>query len=399
MKKICVITTSRADYGYLYWIIKDIEASDKLQLQIIVPTNHHNNSEIYREFALNKDNQVWGISDINSIADYARVYYECSQAYDILKPDTIVCLGDRYEMHAAATAALLLNIPISHIHGGETTTGSFDDNIRNAITQMSDIHFTAADEYAKNICYMKREYAYKDCITNEYVWNMNEDGFGYENWDRQDEKDKKEIRIFNVGSPAIDWLTRTKLLSKQELQQRVSTDLSQPFIVACLHTTTKELSQTETQTKEWLYALGRSDEQVLLIKPNIDPKNDLIREIIEDYYDTVLFAEKKQHMWYIADNLDHLTYLSLLQYAELVIGNSSSGIIEVSSFNKPVVNIGNRQAGRIKPFNVIDVKCNTNEILDGIQKAKEYSKSGKIAVNPYGDGNSSNRIVNILENV
>jgi len=205
MKKICVLSTSRADYGHLYWVMKDIEASDKLQLQIIHPENHHNNQEIYQKFIKNGTAQHLDTDPIHSIDDFGGFYKDCLNNLRTLRADIVVCLGDRWEMLAAATAALLLNIPIVHIHGGETTTGSFDDNIRNAITVMADIHFTAHRTYAKKVCDMTGTDGL-DLLDKNYPSNL---------------KIVNE-RVFNVGGPGIDWLTRAKLKTKAELQQSLN---------------------------------------------------------------------------------------------------------------------------------------------------------------------------------
>jgi GDP/UDP-N,N'-diacetylbacillosamine 2-epimerase (hydrolysing) len=356
MKRICVITTGRWDYPYLYWIMKGIESSPKLQLQIICPENHHNRQEIYREFALMSDNQIYGISAINSIADYGQVYADCFGAFDILKPGICLICGDRFETMAAATSALLTGTKICHIHGGETTTGAFDDNIRNSITQMAQYHFVATWQYAENVRRMT-----------------------------------ESKHIYNTGSPGLDWLKRTKLLSKQELQRYVGVDLNQQFIVACLHPETKNLEQTEESTREFLFALMQLDQQIVLIKPNIDPGND----IIKDYYSQKWISERI----HVVDNLDHLVYLSLLQHAEMMIGNSSSGIIESASFDLPSVSVGNRQAGRTRGSNVFDCPCETEAILTAVDRAREWNATVGGCDNPYGRGDSSEKIIKVLEGI
>jgi UDP-N-acetylglucosamine 2-epimerase len=391
MKKICCITTCRADYGYLYYIMEDLQDSYNIVLQIICPTSHQNFQEINDKFG----RSLCRANPICSIDDFGRFYKDCLDCLRVLKSDMVVILGDRFEMLAAATAVLLLNIPIAHIHGGETTTGAFDDNIRNAITMMADYHFTATEEYAQNVSHMTRIDEYKDCITNEYCWNMNEDGFGYERFNTQDEETKKRIKIFNVGSPGLDWLTRTKLLSRQELQQHVSIDLNQPFIVACFHPVTKELEHTTEYTINMLRALHKSGMQFIVIMPNFDPKNNEIRNAYLCYDDDHPNNNKVAFI----DNLDHLTYLSLLQFASFMVGNSSSGIIESASFNLPSVTVGTRQEGRIKPDNVFSCPCETEAILTAIDRAREWNALVGKCENLYGDGNSSKRIVEILEEI
>jgi UDP-hydrolysing UDP-N-acetyl-D-glucosamine 2-epimerase len=196
--------------------------------------------------------------------------------------------------------------------------------------------------------------------------------------------------IFNTGSPGLDWLTRSKLLSKQELQQHVSIDLNQPFVISCFHPVTKELQDTGRQIDAFMNALEQLDEQVLLIGSNIDPENDVIHERVWRKSHDGKFIIK-------VDNLDHLAYLSLLQFASFMVGNSSSGIIESASFNLPSVTVGTRQEGRIKPANVFSCPCETDAILTAIDRAREWNALVGKCDNPYGQGNSSKKIVEILE--
>lgn len=380
MKKICCVTSGRWDYGHLYWVIKNIEASDKLKLTIIASGNHHNKNELeeyyYSTFALTRRHAVYFTNPVNSISDYGAFYTDCLNFYKIIQPDIVIVLGDRFEIHAAATAALLLNIPIAHIHGGEkNNSGSFDDELRNSITMMADIHLTATEKYAQNVARMIGKcYCYDHDIGECGIF-------------------EHESSIFNVGSPGLDWLTHAKLYSRQELQQYVTIDLSKLYILACFHPVTKDLMNTERQMCEFLNALVSTKKQVILIRPNIDPCNDKINRTIDDYDGRALLNN-----WQITNSFDHLTYLSLMKYAEMMVGNSSSGIIEAASFNLPAVDIGTRQQGRIKPPNVISCGYGTDEILAAIDKAKKYDRTKPIE-NSYGDGYSSERIVHILEEV
>jgi len=379
MKKICVVTSGRWDWGHLYWICKDIGASEKLKLNIICPDNHHDKNNILAEFIA---------CGVHNIYDYGNFYIDVLKILEFSKPDIVLLLGDRYEIHAAATAATLLNIPIAHIAGGECTKGSFDDELRNSITLMSKWHFTEHEEYTKNVarmigeCYALRNYECYEC--ESYSDN-----------------------IYTVGAPGLDWLIRAKLKTKAELKD-LPINLDKPFLLACFHSVTKELEHTEEYIKNLCMALDKANMQVLFIMPNIDPENDKIIEIVEqkcsehdinvvqnNYYNII----KNDAWWFSWVNIEHLTYLSLMQYAGCMVGNSSSGIIEAASFNLPVINIGSRQKGRIKPTNIIDVGYSENEILGGIKWADKYHRDGHDCINPYGDGNASRRIVKILENL
>jgi GDP/UDP-N,N'-diacetylbacillosamine 2-epimerase (hydrolysing) len=402
MKKICIISTCRADFGYLYFIMKDIEASDKLKLQIAYPYTHHCREEIWNEFTDHNNHVVLG--DMDSIYDIGQFFDRCLEMYNLLKPDMVVILGDRFEVHAAATAALLLNIPIAHIAGGETTLGAFDNELRNSITQMSTYHFTATKDYAEKVGLMlgiKPIINYLEMnphLPNPCTWDWCE---AYDMWLSGEDWDKyypdQKINVFNVGSPALDWLTRAKLLSKDALQPNTPINLDQPFIVACFHPVTKELERTKHYIVSFLTAIAGIDEQVILIQPNCDPENKQIRESIQ--YLKTGFDIKDDKRLCVADNLDHLTYLSLLQYAEMMVGNSSSGVIESASFNLPSVTVGNRQDGRIKPGNVISCPCETDAILTAMGRAREWKATVGKCENPYGDGHSSARIVKILEGI
>jgi GDP/UDP-N,N'-diacetylbacillosamine 2-epimerase (hydrolysing) len=372
MKYVVVFTSGRWDLGHLWWVLKSIEASAKLNLKIIAPKNHHDITKLETEFSCGHY-----ISAIHSIRDYGNVCDEVMQKLEQIKPDVFMVLGDTWHAHAAATSALLLNIPILHAHGGETTTGSFDNELRNSITQLATLHFTATADYANNICRMRNQkyYDYLDpyCASFPLV---------------------KPCNIFNVGSPGLDHITEG-LLSKEEL--RVGIDLNQPFIVACFNPVTKELPDTERQIKDFCAALDKTNEQILFVMPNIDPCNNIIRSVAKSYDEAGRYSDCKPHLWHCVDNLDRRTYLSLLQFAEMMVGNSSSGIIEAASFNLPSVTVGSRQAGRIKPDNVISCPCETEAILTAIDRAREWNALVGKCENVYGDGKSSERIVEILE--
>jgi GDP/UDP-N,N'-diacetylbacillosamine 2-epimerase (hydrolysing) len=352
MQKVCVVTTYRADWGYLYWLCHDLQANDKFDLQIILPFNHHNFNAIANEF------KIYPTNAVKSIKDFGQFYSDCYKIMLDTKPGMVIVLGDRFETLAATTATLLLNIRIFHFYGGEKTTGAFDDEIRNAISMMADIHFTSNYDYSMSLC------------------NMGING----------------LKVFTVGSTGLDWLHRTKLLSKQELKQHVSIDLNQPFVIACYHPETKNLSNIVFQANNFVGALSKLDEQILLASPNIDPENKIIREVAKEASE--LFTNIR-----IVDNIDHLVYLSLLQYASFMIGNSSSGIIESASFSIPSVSVGNRQKGRIRNSNTFDCSCETQAILEAVYRAREWNSLVGKCENVYGDGKSTERIIKILEEI
>jgi GDP/UDP-N,N'-diacetylbacillosamine 2-epimerase (hydrolysing) len=378
MKKICAISTTRADWSYLYWLCHDLQANDKFDLQIILPFNHHNFDAIAKEF------KIYPTNAVKSIKDFGQFYSDCYKVMLDTRPDLIIIFSDRFEQLAAASAALLLNIPIAHLYGGETSLGCFDNEIRNAITQIATYHFTSINLYAKNVA---------SIIDDRANWRY---------WDYHLNDDMRlinnTVRIFNVGSTGLDWIHRTKLLSKQELQQYVSIDLNQPFVIACMHSETKSLKNTTENMLNFIEALKNIDEQVLLISSNIDPGNEIINHI-EDVAVSSMAVMSKPKKIHLVTNFDHIIYLSLLQYAEFMIGNSSSGIIESASFYLPTINVGNRQAGRLRNDNVFDCKCETEDILHAVDKAMEWNALVGKCENLYGDGKSTERIIKVLENV
>jgi UDP-N-acetylglucosamine 2-epimerase len=356
--------------------MKDIEASNKLELQIITPENHPEIGNMAIEFT---KSLIFRTRPVHSIHDAGLFYYDVLNILEKTRPSMAVVLGDRFEITQAALAATVLNVPLVHIAGGECTLGAFDNELRNSISQMSTWHFTATFEYAANVARMKG-LCTPDHFSCYYKVNsmVSNDPWKY------------DTNIYITGSPSLDWLTRAKLLSKQELS--VPIDLNQPFVIACLHPTTKELDRQTTHAFNFMAALTSIDEQIFLISPNCDPKNDVIRQVAQ----TTAENHPKIH---IIDNLDHLTYLSLLQYAEMMAGNSSSGIIESASFNLPSVSVGSRQDGRIRGTNVFSCPCETDAILAAIDRAREWNATVGKCDNPYGSGNSAKKIVEVLENV
>ena len=376
MKRIAVFTGGRSDYGHLYWVIDGIHKSKKLELITLFPGNHPYKNELFKMGVSQMLPQINDISDYGGVFEFIRML----MPKEVLGIDMLLVLGDRWETHAAATAALLSGTKICHIHGGETTEGCFDDELRNSITMMSQIHFVSHRAYEFNVARMIEECGVK---------------IGECGWIHCD-------NIFNVGAPGLDWLTKAKLYTKAELKDKVSIDLEEPYILACFNPVTHELEHTEKYMENMCKALSKNNQQVLLILPNIDPGNKEIKTVIREW---TLNPERwqgrfdlfnKLDLFKFVENVDHLTYLSLMKYATLMVGNSSSGIIEAASLNLPVVDIGNRQKGRIMPDNVIHCGYSTDEILSAMDKAKNYS--GKV-VNPYGDGHSSEKIVKVLEEI
>ena len=366
-RKIAIVTGTRAEYGLLYWIMKEIEKSAKLQLQLIVTGMHlspqfGNTYEQIERDEFNIDKKVdMGILDDTPLSvakSMGIAVMGFAQAYQELKPDLLMILGDRYEMLAAVSAAIPFNIPVAHIHGGEITEGAVDEQIRHAITKISHVHFVSAEQYAQNIRKM-----------------------GEEAW-----------RVFYVGAPGLEWIQKNKYLTREELARELGIDLKQKVILATFHPVTLELEEAEKYIENIIKAIIRANFQVIFTGANSDPCgmsiNKKIQEASEIYNNIIFF-----------NNLGQRRYLSCQKYCSLMLGNSSSGIIEAASFGLPVVNIGNRQKGRLQSGNVINVGYDEHQIYQGITSAlsHEFREKIKGLTNVYGDGHVSEKIVRILE--
>lgn len=371
MRKIAVITGTRAEYGHLYHIIKGIHEDPELELQLIVTSMH-----LSPEFGLTVkviEEDGFPIADtvemlLSSDTDegisisMGLGMIGFAKAYSRLKPDIIVLLGDRFEIHAAASAAAPFRIPIAHIHGGETTEGAIDELFRHSITKLSHLHFAATQAYAGRIRQM-----------GEQLDN-----------------------IFVTGAPGLDNIIKLPLLSKDELAGELGLPADREWGIATFHPATLETEKTEDSIKEILQALDSFPRvHWIFTFPNADPSGRTIINHIKEY----AAGHDKHASVFIS--LGQLRYLSALKAAAVMVGNSSSGIIEAPSFELPVVNIGSRQEGRIRAKNVIDVpECSGGSIIDAVARAcsPEFRETLKGLENPYGDGTASNKILHVLKN-
>ena len=370
MKKICVVTGTRAEYGLLYWLLKEIEADKELQLQVIVTGMHLSPEfgltykEIEKEFKINKKIEMLLSSDtsvgISKSMGLAQISF--AESYDELKPDIVIVLGDRYEIFSATSAAMIARIPIAHIHGGEKTEGAFDESIRHSITKMSHLHFTATNEYKNRVI------------------QLGED----------------PSRVFNVGGMGIENIKRLKLLSKDEFEKSIEFKLNSKNILVTFHPVTLENSTAKEQFQQLLDAIDElEDTNIIFTKANSDTDGRVINQMIDEY------VTKNSHKSIVFTSLGQLRYLSALQYVDAVVGNSSSGLAEAPSFKIGTINIGDRQKGRIKASSVIDCEPNKDSILKSFEKlySKEFQETLKTTINPYGDGCASKKIVEILKSV
>jgi len=269
----------------------------------------------------------------------------------------VLVLGDRFETHAAATTAMLMNIPIAHIHGGEITEGAVDEKIRHSITKMSSLHFTSTDEYRNRVIQM-----------GEFV-----------------------DTVFSVGAPGIDNIVNMNLLSKSELEDKLEWKFNETTALFTFHSETLSTVDTRKEIKRILEVVGDSNINVLFTYANSDDGGRVINNEIES------FASKDKEKYLVIKSLGRLKYLSAMNHLDFVIGNTSSGIIEAASFKKPVINIGNRQLGRLQSGNVI------NSTIEKLEKSVLQAMSGIFikhcngVVNIYGDGSASHHIVRVLE--
>ena len=370
MRKICVVTSTRAEYGLLYWLLKEIEADSELKLQLIVTGMHLSPEfgltykEIEKEFKIDKKIEILSSShtSLDICAEMARVYEKFAPALAELKPDILVLLGDRYEIFGVAGVASIMQIPIAHIHGGETTQGAFDEAFRHSITKMSHIHFAATNEYANRII------------------QLGED----------------PSRVFNVGGPGIENIKKLNLLNKDEFEKSIKFKLAKKNILITFHPVTLENSSAREQFNELLNALDELEEtNFIFTKANSDTDGDVINKMIDEYV-----SENSQKAVAFA-SLGQLRYLSAIKFVDIVLGNSSSGLLEVPSFKKTTINIGDRQKGRARASSVIDVRPAKEEILAAIKRAysKEFEQTLKDTINPYDGGNPSKKMVKILKEI
>ena len=366
MKKLCIVTGTRAEYGLFYPLLKLIKNSKEFELQIIA-TGMHLSPEFgltYKEIeedGFKIDEKIEMLlssdSDVGISKSIGLGVIGFSDSLKRLNPDMVVLLGDRFETFSAAIASYVLKIPISHLYGGEITEGAIDEGLRHSITKMSMYHFTSIEKYRMRVI------------------QLGED----------------PERVFNVGALGIDNIKNEKLLSKRELEDALEFKLDKKTILVTYHSET--LSKNRTSEKDFLEIKKVMDElkdyKFIITMPNADNDSRAIVELIKDL--------KDDNRIKTYTSLGRKRYLSLLQYVRMVMGNSSSGIIEAPSFRIPTINIGDRQKGRIKPRSVIDCKPTKDEIIKAVKKAEIMDLQN--LVNPYGDGKASQRILETIKEI
>jgi UDP-hydrolysing UDP-N-acetyl-D-glucosamine 2-epimerase len=368
MRKIAVITGTRAEYGIFKSVLREIEADPKLSLSLVVIGMHlsaefgYTVKEIEEDgFKIEAKINVLHSEDTGAAMSKSvgRCMVKTANALEKIKPDILLILGDRSEMLVGAVSATYMGIPIAHIHGGDIS-GNVDEPVRHAITKLAHIHLAATKESADRIIKM-----------------------GEEPW-----------RVHVVGAPGLDLILNEKMPEPRQISKKYGLDLSKPVLLVVQHSVVTEADDAPNQIRETLDAIVELGHQTILIYPNADAGGRRMIEVIKEY--------EKYPFIKTFRSLLHKEYLGLMKFASVMVGNSSSGIIEAPSFHLPVVNIGTRQKGRQRAENVIDVDYDKEEIKMAIRKAlhdEEFKEKVKNCKNPYGDGKAGMRIANILSEV
>lgn len=368
-KTICVVTGSRAEYGLFNPLLEGIKKTPSFQLQIIVTGMHLSSvygstyQEILRDgFKINEKVKIPLTDDTPEgvTRSLGMGVIGFAPAFKRLKPDLVILSGDRFETYSAAIAAFVARIPIAHLHGGELTEGAVDDAFRHSITKMSFLHFTSTRVYRRRVIQLGEDPG----------------------------------RVFNVGALGIENIMRTKLLSKEALEKELGFDLNGKVALVTFHPVTLEHNTSKQQLDQILSALDSfKDLKVVFTKPNSDMNGKIIIKLIDEY------VKSKKGRAVSFTSLGRLKYLSLMKYVDVMLGNSSSGIIEMPSFGKPTVNVGDRQKGRIAAKSVIQCAPKQECVKKALKKAfsQKFNRDCAKIKNPYDGGLASKKIIVILK--
>jgi GDP/UDP-N,N'-diacetylbacillosamine 2-epimerase (hydrolysing) len=371
MRKICVVTGTRAEYGLLSGLVKKIADDPSMELQIIA-TGAHLSPEFgltYREieedgFTINRKVEMLLSSDteVGVTKSMGLGLIGFADVYEDLKPDILVLLGDRFEALVAASAAMVAKIPIAHLHGGETTEGAIDESIRHSITKMSHFHFTSTEEYRNRVIQLGEH----------------------------------PERVHNVGAIGIDHIVDMELLNREHFEESIDFSLGEKSVLVTFHPVTLENKSAEKQFRELLDALNEIPKvNIIFTKPNADTDGRVIIKMIDQ------FVEQNRQRSCSFISLGHLRYLSALQFVDAVVGNSSSGLVEAPSFKIGTINIGDRQKGRLQSESVIQVQPEKESILEGCKTlySEAFQNRLKESKNPYGNGGAAEKIYQVLTSV
>ena len=369
-RKICVVTGTRAEYGLLAPLMSLLKQDSDIDFQLVVTGAHlsaqHGSTLKFIEqdgFVANalvdlalSDDSALGVANAAG-----RATSQLADAFAKLKPDVVVVLGDRYEILGAAQAALILGIPIAHIHGGEVTTGAFDDSIRHAITKMSNLHFCAAEDYQRRVIQLG----------------------------------ESPDTVFNVGALGVDVLLNIPKMGRDELASVVGIALGKELLLVTFHPTTRSEMTVASELHELLSALEHfALATIVFTGVNADPGYSLVNNEIQK------FVARDSSRRVLHNSLGQKSYINLMSIADVVIGNSSSGIIEAPALHVATVNIGTRQDGRLRADSIIDVKFGQNEIRTAIETALSplFKSRCSTATSKYGYGNTAKTIADTLKN-
>ncbi|MEC7465029.1 MAG: UDP-N-acetylglucosamine 2-epimerase [Pseudomonadota bacterium] len=370
MKKICVVTGTRAEYGLLKHLMRGIQNSKKLELQIIVTGMHLSkkfgytiNEILDDKFKIDHKVDIKLVNDtsLNISKSMGIGIEKFSSCFKKLNPDLVLVLGDRYEIFAAAISAMLSRIPIAHLHGGEATEGLIDEPIRHSISKMSHLHFVASEEYKNRVIQLG--------------------------------EDPK--KVFNVGALGLDSISKEELYDQKDLENILDMSFCDRNFLVTFHPVTLEKNSSKNQFKEILNALMKfKDYGVIFTMPNSDLDGEILFSMIKNFV-------KSRSNAFVFESLGQQKYFSCLKIVDLVIGNSSSGLIEVPAFKIPTINIGDRQRGRLKASSVIDCNPLESAITKSIKRglSPSFRSSLKKVNNPYGKKGASSKIVSVLESV
>lgn len=365
---MAVVTVSRSDYGLLYWVLRDLQESPAFRVRLVVTGTH-----LLREYGRTVDDiiadgfeiaarvpmpslEAGGVTLARSIA---RGTTGLAEALVRLAPDLVMVLGDRVELLSVAAACCALQLPIAHFSGGESTEGAIDEQVRHAMTKMAHLHFAAAEAYARRLVRM-----------------------GEEPW-----------RVHTVGDPGLDHFSRGTIPGRGELERDLEIRIAPDTMLIAYHPVTLEGPDTARQIGNLLSAVASRPNQVIATYPNGDPGSAAIIEAL------TTFAAEQRGRVRVFPHLGRRRFLGMLQSVGVLVGNSSAGLVEAANVPLPVVNIGTRQAGRIRSRNVIDVGDTVSEIEAGLQRALAPAfRASLVGIqNPYGDGTTAPRVVNILK--
>ncbi|WP_312627708.1 UDP-N-acetylglucosamine 2-epimerase [Scandinavium sp.] len=370
-RKVAVFTGTRAEYGLLYWLMKDIQNDKELELQLLVSGMHLSPEfgstwqQIEKDgFKIDEKIEILLSSDssVGTAKSMGLGVLGFTDALARLQPDVLVILGDRFEALAAAQTAMILRIPVLHLHGGEITEGAYDDAIRHAITKLSYLHGTSTEEYKRRVI------------------QLGED----------------PSRVENVGAIGLDYLSRGSFMAVSELASSLNFPLKQPYLLVTYHPVTLSHEPAEESFEALLAALDEfKNYQILLTYPNADDGGRKIIPLLEAY------AAKHPQRVLAIPSLGQVRYLSAVKHSAAVIGNSSSGIIEVPAFNVPTVDIGERQKGRLAAKSVLHCDATKESIYEALKAAinRTYMQRDEIISNPYGQGDASTKVIKMIKSL